>query len=50
MLCEDLLIIDRGKSVLQGNLKQIIDTYVINGSTNHSLNEIFIDKVGSLDE
>lgn len=50
MLCEDLLIIDKGKSVLQGNLKQIIDTYDINGSTNHSLNEIFIDKVGSLDE
>ena len=50
MLCEDLLIIDHGKSVLQGNLKQIIDTYVINGTTNHNLNEIFIDKVGSLDE
>lgn len=50
MLCDDLLIINKGKSVLQGNLKQIIETYEINGKKNNSLNEIFIDKVGNLDE
>ena len=49
-LCEDLLIIDKGNAVLQGNLKEIIETYEINGKKENGLNEIFIDKVGKLDE
>ena len=50
MLCEELLIIDKGNTVLQGNLKEILETYEINGRKNNSLNEIFIDRVGNLDE
>jgi len=50
MLCEDLLIIDKGKTVLQGNLKEIKENYEINGKKNNSLNDIFVDKVGGLDE
>lgn len=50
MLCENLLMIDHGNDVLQGNIEKIRETYVINGSTWHSLNEIFIDKVGNIDE
>lgn len=50
MLCEELLIIDKGKSVLQGNLKDIIENYEINGKNGNTLNEIFIDKVGNLNE
>lgn len=50
MLCEDVLLIDKGKSILQGNLKDILENYEIDGKKHNSLNEIFIDKVGSLDE
>lgn len=45
-LCDEVLIIDKGETLLAGNLKDIIATYEIDGTTNHSLNEIFIDKVG----
>ena len=45
-LCDEVLIIDKGEVLLHGNLDEIIATYEINGTTNHSLNEIFIDKVG----
>lgn len=50
MLCEDVLLIDKGKSILQGNLKDILENYEIDGKKHNSLNEIFIDKVGNLDE
>ena len=50
MLCEDLLVIDKGKAVLQGNLKDILENYEIDGNKNNSLNDIFVDKVGNLDE
>ena len=44
-LCDELIILNEGKTVLQGNLKEIIETYEINGKTNNSINEIFIDVV-----
>lgn len=50
ILCEDLLIIDKGNAVLQGNLKEIIENYEINGNKGNNLNQIFIDKVGKIDE
>lgn len=49
-LCESVIILDKGKSILQGNLKEIEENYEINGKKGHNLNEIFIDKVGSLYE
>ena len=45
-LCDEVLIIDKGETLLAGNLKEIIASYEIDGTTNHSLNEIFLDKVG----
>lgn len=50
MLCEDLIIINKGETLLQGNLQEIRENYEINGKKNNSLNEIFIDKVGGSDE
>ena len=50
MLCEDLIIINKGETLLQGNLQDIKKNYEINGMKNNSLNEIFIDKVGGSDE
>lgn len=50
MLCEDLIIINKGETLLQGNLQEIKENYEINGNKNNSLNEIFIDKVGGIDE
>ncbi len=41
-LCDDLIILNEGKTVLQGNLKEIIKTYEIDGKTNNSVNDIFI--------
>ena len=49
-LCEEFLMIDKGNILLLGNLNEILSSYEINGTTNHSLNEIFIDKVGKNDE
>ena len=49
-LCEEFLMIDKGNVLLLGNLNEIRKNYEINGTTNHSLNEIFIDKVGKKDE
>lgn len=46
ILCENLLILDKGKVLLQGNLQEILETYEIKGKKNNSLNDIFIDKVG----
>ena len=49
-MCEEFLMIDKGNAVIQGNLKEILENYEINGTKGHSLNEIFIDKVGKNDE
>lgn len=49
-LCESLTIIDKGNTILQGNLKEIEENYEIDGVKGHNLNEIFIDKVGGLYE
>ncbi len=46
-LCDDLLILDNGKTVLQGNLKEIKNTFLINGKTNNNLNDIFISAIES---
>ena len=50
MLCQDLVIINKGETLLKGNLKEIIENYEINGKKNNTLNDIFIDKVGGNDE
>ncbi len=49
-LCESVIIMDKGKAILQGNIKELEENYEINGTKGHNLNEIFIDKVGSLYE
>ena len=49
-LCDDILIIDHGRSLLYGNLNDIIKNYTINGNKASSLNDIFIDKVGDDNE
>ena len=49
-LCESIMIINKGASLLQGNLNEIVETYEINGRKNNSLNDIFIDKVGNSHE
>lgn len=49
-LCESIMIINKGNSLLQGKLDDIIENYEINGKKNNSLNDIFIDKVGHSDE
>ena len=49
-ICDDILMINHGKVLLQGDLKEIIDSYMINGNPASSLNDIFIDKVGKIDE
>ena len=49
-LCESIMIINKGDALLQGNLKEILENYEINGEKNNSLNDIFIDKVGQSDE
>jgi len=49
-LCEDVLLLDKGNALLQGNLKEILSTYEIKGKKGNNLNEIFIDKVGNVNE
>ena len=49
-LCDDLLLIDHGEALLQGHLTDILAHYTIQGKSANSLNEIFIDKVGEIDE
>ncbi len=45
-LCDEILILEKGKKVLQGDLKKIKETFVIDGKVNNSLNDIFISAVG----
>lgn len=49
-LCDDILLINKGESLLQGNLSQILQNYKIEGKENITLNDIFIEKVGDIDE
>ena len=45
-ICDDILLINNGVALLQGNLKGILNNYNMDGSPVKSLNDIFIDKVG----
>lgn len=45
-LCDDLIILNHGKTVLKGNLNEIKENYEIDGKRNNNLNDIFIDSVG----
>ena len=49
-LCDNILLINHGEALLQGNLKEIISDYIIDGKPASNLNEIFIDKVGEINE
>lgn len=44
-LCDDILLMDKGKEILKGNLKEIKAKY-----GNKELNDIFIKEVGAIDE
>ena len=44
-LCDDLIILNEGKTVLRGSLKAIKRKYEIDGKVNNSLNDIFIHVV-----
>jgi ABC-2 type transport system ATP-binding protein len=50
-LCDDILIINKGKCLLYGNLNEIANSYTLSDGTKpQSLNDIFLDKVGGTDE
>ena len=49
-ICDDVLLINKGEALLYGNLNSIKDSYIINGQKADSFNDIFIDKVGDVDE
>ena len=49
-LCDDVLLIDHGRTVLYGNIEKIKNDYKANGASDISLNDIFIDKVGEINE
>lgn len=49
-LCDEILMIDKGEVLLKGGLKDIIKDYRIGDKKVTSLNEIFIDKVGDVNE
>lgn len=50
-LCDDILLINQGNALLQGNLIDVIKNYTTSqGNKVTSLNEIFIDKVGEVYE
>lgn len=49
-ICDDILLINKGESLLQGNLANILQNYKIEGKENITLNDIFIEKVGDINE
>lgn len=49
-LCDEIMMIDKGEVLLQGNLEEILKNYKIDEKPVNSLNEIFIDKVGDTNE
>lgn len=49
-ICDEILLINRGEVLIQGELKDVLKDYKINGIPAESLNDIFIDKVGEINE
>lgn len=49
-LCDNILLINKGEALLQGNLNEILANYKIDGKEFITLNDIFIEKVGENDE
>lgn len=49
-LCDEIILIDKGEVLLQGDLNEVIKNYKIGEKPVSSLNEIFIDKVGDINE
>lgn len=49
-LCDEIMMINKGEVLLQGNLEEVMKNYRINDKPVNSLNEIFIDKVGDTNE
>lgn len=49
-LCDEIMMIDKGQVLLQGKLTEVIKNYKIDDKPVSSLNEIFIDKVGDINE
>lgn len=49
-ICDDVLLLNHGKTLLYGNLKEIKENYLIDGKPATSFNDIFIDKAGEKDE
>lgn len=49
-LCDEIVILNEGKTVLKGYLKEIKENYEINGKKNNNLNDIFIDAVEAFDK
>jgi len=50
-LCDEILIIDKGKTLLYEKMADLKNGYILsNGSVATSLNDIFVDKVGGIDE
>lgn len=49
-ICDDILLINKGEALLQGNLVDILQNYKIERKENITLNDIFIEKVGDIDE
>lgn len=45
-ICDDILLINKGKSLLQGNLKEVLNNYSNDETHLKTLNDIFVDKVG----
>lgn len=44
-LCDNLVILNNGKTILKGDLNEIKQNYEINGKKNNSINDIFIFSV-----
>lgn len=49
-LCDNLIILNKGKTILKGNLNEIKQNYEINGMKNNSLNDIFINAIEKVNE
>jgi len=46
-LCDELVILDKGNTILKGSLIDIKENYIIDGKKGNNLNQIFIDAVGN---
>ena len=45
-LCDEIVILNNGDTLIKGNLKEIMKDYEIDGKKNNNLNDIFISAVG----